>query len=43
VVLGWSSHAGIDLGQWPNLKRFHERVGARPSVTAALRGEGLIK
>jgi len=43
VVLGWSSHAGIDLGQWPNLKRFHERVGARPSVTAALRGEGLLK
>jgi len=43
VVLGWSSHVGVDLGKWPALKRHHERVGARPQVIAALKAEGLIK
>jgi glutathione S-transferase len=43
VVLGWSSHVGVDLGKWPALKRHHERVGARPHVIAALKAEGLIK
>ena len=43
VVLGWSSHVGVDLGKWPTLKRHNERVGARPHVIAALKGEGLIK
>lgn len=41
VVLGWFSHVGMDLGQWPALKRFHERVGSRPHVIAALKAEGL--
>ena len=39
TVLGWGGHVGIDLGQWPQLKRFHERVGARPHVIAALQSE----
>ncbi len=43
TVLGWGGHVGIDLGQWPQLKRFHERIGARPSVIAALQSEGLAK
>lgn len=43
TVLGWGAHVGIDLGQWPQLKRFHERVGARPNVIAALQSEGLAK
>jgi glutathione S-transferase len=43
VVLGWSSHVGIDLGKWPALKRHHERVGSRPHVIAALKAEHLIK
>ncbi|HSY07166.1 MAG TPA: glutathione transferase GstA [Steroidobacteraceae bacterium] len=41
VVLGWFGRVGIDLGQWPALKRFHERVGSRPQVIAALKAEGL--
>jgi len=41
VVLSWSGHVGIDLGQWPALKRHNERVGARPHVIAALKAEGL--
>jgi glutathione S-transferase len=43
VVLGWSSHVGIDLGRWPALKRHNERVAARPHVIAALKAEHLIK
>lgn len=43
VVLSWTKHLHMDLGQWPNLKRLHDRVAARPSVVAALKGEGLIK
>jgi len=43
VVLGWSSHVGIDLAKWPTLKRHHERVGSRPHVIAALKAERLIK
>jgi len=43
VVLGWGSHVGLDIGRWPALKRFHDRVGQRPSVIAALKSEGLIK
>jgi glutathione S-transferase len=43
VVLGWTSHVSIDLGQWPALKRHNERVGARPHVIAAMKAEGLIK
>jgi glutathione S-transferase len=41
VVLGWSGHAGVDLNQWPALKRHHERILARPQVIAAFKAEGL--
>jgi len=43
TVLGWGSHVGFDIGQWPALKRFHERVGARPHVIEALKAEGFLK
>lgn len=43
VILGWTKIVGIDLGQWPGLKAFHERVGGRPAVQAALKAEGLSK
>jgi glutathione S-transferase len=41
VVLGWGAHVNVDLGRWPQLKRLHERVGARPHTIAALKSEGL--
>jgi glutathione S-transferase len=41
VVLSWSGHVGIDLSQWPALKRHHDRVRLRPHVIAALKAEGL--
>lgn len=43
TVLGWSPYIGIDLERWPVLKAFHQRIGRRPQVQAALRAEGLLK
>jgi glutathione S-transferase len=43
VVLSWTGHVGVDLGEWPNLKAFQERVAARPHVIEALTSEGLAK
>ena len=42
TVLGWLPHVGMDLSKWPALKRYHERVGARPNVQKAQKSEGLI-
>ena len=41
TVAGWSKPMNIDLGRWPNLNCFQERVGARPKVREALKAEGL--
>lgn len=42
VVLTWTSHVGMNLDQWPSLKRHNARVAARPQVIAARKAEGLI-
>lgn len=41
VVLNWFPRVNIDLGKWPTLQAFHQRVSARPAVDQALRAEGL--
>jgi len=43
VVLSWSGHVAVDLGQWPNLKAFQERIAARPRVIEAMTAEGLLR
>lgn len=43
TILGWTNYIGVDLGAWPGLKAYHERIAARPAVLAALKAEGLIK
>ena len=43
TVLGWASHVKLDLGRWPELKRYVERIGSRPHVIEALKSEGLLK
>jgi len=43
TVLSWSSRVDIDLGRWPALKRYVERIRQRPNVVAALQSEGLLK
>lgn len=41
VVLNWTGMHGIDLGRWPGLTAFVDRVGKRPAVRETLRAEGL--
>ncbi len=43
VVLNWSGHVKLDLGKWPELKRYVDRVQTRPHVVEALKAEGLLK
>jgi glutathione S-transferase len=43
VVVGWGAHVDLDVARWPQLKRFHERVAARPAVVEALRSESRVK
>jgi glutathione S-transferase len=43
TVLSWGQHVNLDIGKWPQLKRFVERVGARPHVIEALKAEGQKK
>jgi glutathione S-transferase len=43
TLINWTYFVGIDLGKWPALKQFHDRVAARPKVQEALDAEGLNK
>ena len=43
TVLNWSGHVKIDLGKWPVLAEFKDRVAKRPKVIEAMKEEGLIK
>lgn len=41
TVINWCKNVGIDTTQWKSISAFMARVGARPSVQAALKAEGL--
>ncbi|HUK09118.1 MAG TPA: glutathione transferase GstA [Stellaceae bacterium] len=43
TVLGWTKWLEIDLGKWPVLAAYRERIENRPAVQAAMRVEGLLK
>jgi len=43
TLINWTYFVGIDLGKWPALKQFYDRVAARPKVQEALDAEGLNK
>ena len=43
TILNWTNFQSIDLGQWPNVKAYFERVRARPTVQDAMKAEGLLK
>jgi len=40
-VINWANFHQIDLGQWPNIGAWMQRVAARPKVQEALKAEGL--
>lgn len=41
TVLNWAPAVKLDLGKWPELKRYVDRIHARPHVLEALGAEGL--
>jgi glutathione S-transferase len=43
TVLCWARPMSIDLGQWPAVQAYMQRVAARPAVHEAMKVEGLIK
>ena len=43
VLTNWTKFHNIDLGRWPNIAAYHQRVGARPKVQEAMQAEGLLK
>lgn len=42
VITGWAPRVGVDLGKYPNLRAYRERILERPAVQAAMRAEGLM-
>ncbi len=43
TIVRWSPRVGIDLGKWPNITAYLERVAARPKVQEAMKAEGLLQ
>lgn len=43
TVVNWTKPNKIDLGKWPNIKNYMERIGARPKVQETMKAEGLLK
>ena len=43
TVLRWSPRVGIDLGKWPNIEAYLDRVAARPKAKEAMQAEGLLQ
>jgi len=43
TILTWAKPMGIDLGKWPTLKAYFDRVAARPAVRAAHEAEAKAK
>jgi glutathione S-transferase len=43
VITGWAGAVGLDLGRWPNLEAYRQRLMGRPSVRRVLEFEGLLK
>jgi glutathione S-transferase len=41
AMLGWTGNSGIELGKWPNLQAFRQRMEARDTVKAVMKAEGL--
>jgi glutathione S-transferase len=42
AILNWTKFHSIDIGRWPGLAAYLDRVAQRPAVQETLRAEGLI-
>lgn len=42
TVTNWANFVKFDLGQWPSLVAYQQRIGSRPAVQQALKAEGLL-
>jgi glutathione S-transferase len=42
TVLSWAAYMNIDLGRWPAVNGYVQRIAARPKVRKALEAEGLL-
>jgi len=36
AVLNWAPYAGVDLGDWPAVQHYHQRLTQRPSIAKAI-------
>ena len=43
VITRWMPRVGLDMGKWPKVKAYWERIAARPKVQEAMEAEGLKK
>lgn len=43
TMLRWTGFVKVDLGAWPNLIAYRDRIVARPAVQAAMGDAGLLK
>ena len=43
TVLGWVNFHKIDISNWPEVKKYMQRIGERKAVREAMEAEGLIK
>jgi glutathione S-transferase len=43
TILGWANYFKLDMGRWPVLKEYADRIAVRPAVKEAMKAEGLIK
>ena len=41
TIMTWASKFDIDLGRWPKLRAYYDRVKARPAVQRAIASEGV--
>jgi glutathione S-transferase len=42
TIVGWSKFARIDMAPYPGLRRYMDRIAARPKVREAMRAEGML-
>lgn len=43
TVLNWVNFHKIDISEWPEVKKYMQRIGERKSVREAMEAEGLTK